>query len=139
MALLRDWFKDEGVDVKEILRGQIWKVKDEYLSKGAKEHLRWQEKEERPVIVISSNEHNNGLKNMFIVIVPVAEWRTSNKDVLLPKGVGGTTKTCNAQITLFQGIPREAFIKPMGSLYPENKNTMDEIEGRVVELLGITA
>lgn len=138
MAKLGDYFREKGIDVREIQRGQIWKVDDEYLSQGAKIHLYWQKKEKRPVLVVSSDKHNDDFRNnKFIVVVPIAEHRTSSQDVLLEKGLGSTTKECFAQITLFQGIPREAFLEKIGDLF-SHQNIINEIEGRIVGLLGIT-
>lgn len=138
MALLGDYFREKGINVKEIQRGEIWNVNDEYLSHGAKKYLFWQTKSKRPALVVSSDKHNDDFRNnKFIVVVPIAEYRTSSQDVLLEKGVGGLTKDCFVQITLFQGIPRDAFDKKLGSLFPKYNIKMDEIVGRVVELLGI--
>lgn len=138
VALLGDYFRDKGIDVKVIQRGEIWKVNDEYLSQGAKKHLFWEVKAKRPILVVFSDKHNDDFRNnKFIVVVPIAEHRTSSQDVLLEKGLGGITKECLAQITLFQGVPREAFLEKMGDLF-SHQNIINEIEGRIVELLGIT-
>lgn len=136
MATFGDYSRDAGLDnIKYIRQGEIWNVQDEYLSGWAKKYFSWLNKAKRPVLVISSDEHSNCLKNDFIVVVPIADDRSSEQDVLLMKGVGGTTKECKVQITLFQGIPREAFDKKRGDLFA-HQNIMNEIETKIVQVLG---
>jgi len=99
---LKSILSEHGLSETTIRQWDIWDASPDAFSRNLLTGLGWILRRSRPVIIVSIPSPRPTWKT--VLVVPLAEKRTSEFDVRIPEKIPGISKACFAQVAMLMSI-----------------------------------